>query len=519
MASSVISGSSSAIDEELHSLLSPQAGCEVLLRKIEAPTLLWLNESLATRDEAVRSGRVSLEEYGARLVEACSFRAVAEADRPTHAGMADRYGGSGLNGNGGSGRAVIVNGYYVKGVGRTPLIGDGTDRAHASGDAYLEEACREAIFAEIFAAELPFGAIRTLAIIDTGERAFWQEVDKYETKVLVVRLPFRRVGHFVRALAHRSLVDRTGSADALRVEHHFAQWTGAIGSMAVADAVSDLPRRVAKQLGYCFAHRLAHGSPTLSNIALDGRLLDFGATSSLPSYARARLSPISAGATFGVPARVLEQLGGFVAQCERATGLSFGAWSATVQDCQAAYEDEVVLQTGRLCGIHPSSISNLPSRDAQQLRADLARAFRESQASSVDLLRGDSRRAWAEAGAPGLPAAALTVMKRYGTPSTADAGPLVWPRPELAREEMRDVLYAQVDGRDAASRGNVGKVIDRWVSSNRRDFAPRSDAANPDHISRYASPAPRTKSDCAPAQLKAQRQSSADLQCANLHAS
>lgn len=452
------------------SLTHPLAGPRVGLRQLRAPGLLWLNEDLAVHDLKFADYGEDLDAYKAFLLEACSYR-VAGAGEPISAwGIADRYGGNGLNGNGGAGRATLINGYYVKGVGRTPLIGDTTDRSHASGDAYLEEATREAIFGELFAAELPFGAVRTLAIIDIGEQAYWPEVDKHETKVLVIRLPFARVGHFVRALGHRCLAERAGIDDAARVAHHFAAWAREAGNEAIQAHVSTLVLRVARQLGYCFVHRLTHGSPTLSNIALDGRLLDFGASSSVPSYGRARLSPISAGISFaGTSSRVVDDLREFAMQCERTLDDATIDWSAQIGAAKQAYEHEVLLQTLRLCGLDRDVRADRASPSS--MRDAVSSAFRTSSLSLVDLLHEGRRKAWAAAGSPELPPAVHQALLRHGLRPRADPGPLGHPRPELCREDMRHALYQEVDGAPGRPRSEaVCEAIARWVARNRRDF-------------------------------------------------
>ena len=140
-------------------------------------------------------------------------------------GYADRYGGSGIGLNGGSGRAAVVNGYLVKGVGRTPLVSSLTDESHASGGAYLEESIRETIFAEIVRAEFPCSAIPVLAIIDTGLIQIFEESagPKMERRTLLIRPSFIRPAHFERATAYFSGNPKEGQQDTLRVSQFFTQ--------------------------------------------------------------------------------------------------------------------------------------------------------------------------------------------------------------------------------------------------------------------------------------------------------
>lgn len=472
---------------DIQSLSHPLAGSRVGLRRIGGARLLWLNGALAASADGFCEANTTLDAYKARLVNACAFRVSAYQETSTHWGTADRYGGVGLNGNGGAGRAVLLNGYYIKGVGRTPLIGDTVDRGHASGDAYLEEACREAIFAELFASELPFGAVQTLAIIDTGEQAYWPEVDKYETKVLVVRKPFRRAGHFVRALGHRSLEDRSGVKDARRVDHHLSQWSQEVGPSAIPGLLTILIARVAMQLGYCFVHRLTHGSPTLSNIAIDGRLLDFGASSSLPSYARSRLSPVSWGLSFAdAAARVINEFHDLVTQCERTLVTQSVDWSAQIMAAKAAYEHEVLWQTARLCGIDPADIESRPQQDIARLREDVSRGYRREALAQVDLLHEERALAWLNAGSPGLPTSVVEALRRHGLRPCDAPRLLCQPRPDLSREDMRHALYNEVDCRHGANAESVHLVIKQWVERNRRDLGVMENGRLPSTIGEAA---------------------------------
>ena len=55
-------------------------------------------------------------------------------------GEVDRYGGSGIGKNGGSGRCAIINGVQIKGVGRTQLAVSDDDLWHSYGGLNLQDA-------------------------------------------------------------------------------------------------------------------------------------------------------------------------------------------------------------------------------------------------------------------------------------------------------------------------------------------------------------------------------------------
>lgn len=260
----------------------------VILQRVRAPTLLWMNRQAMALDPAWQHCGGDLAAYERHLVQACAY-AVADADDANAAadqvvGHADRYGGKGIGNNGGSGRAALVNGYLLKGIGRTALVAETVDIGHGSGGAFLEEAIRESIYSEILRKEFPHGAVPILAIIDIGKTMTFTEHERViiEKQVLVVRPALLRPAHFVRAAGFLHRDARENARDHARVRHMFGQLAG---PGLRADFHAFFVAWI-EQIAYSFAHRMPHGSNTISNICLDGALLDFGATSAVPSWAR-----------------------------------------------------------------------------------------------------------------------------------------------------------------------------------------------------------------------------------------
>ncbi len=58
--------------------------------------------------------------------------------------------------------------FQVKGIGITPLLAQNMSKSHSHGKLFLDEAISEAIWGEICHRHLPYGSIRTLAIIKTN---------------------------------------------------------------------------------------------------------------------------------------------------------------------------------------------------------------------------------------------------------------------------------------------------------------------------------------------------------------
>jgi hypothetical protein len=129
--------------KQTEQLFSPNTGhVTVILRRLPDARLIWLNRKVMHLDPLYDSVQ-GAEQYKKHLLLQCAYAMTDETIQNNHvpeviSAVADRYGGEGIGRNGGSGRACYVNGYHVKGVGRTALVSPLTDHAHASGGAYLE---------------------------------------------------------------------------------------------------------------------------------------------------------------------------------------------------------------------------------------------------------------------------------------------------------------------------------------------------------------------------------------------
>lgn len=287
---------------DLDRMLSAVCGhVPVLLSHLPNARLLWVNARAVVQDPAFVHG--DLRAYSQHLLAQCAFALNTDAASTGTKvqAFADRYGGMGIGSNGGSGRAAYVNGYYVKGIGATPLVGKLSDRVHSTGHCELQECIREVILSECVDAEFPWGAVPVLAIIGTGvfdERIIEAGMDAQARQdtldnanltelCLLVRPAFLRPAHFDRAANFLSDMPKQGHHDAQRVKAMGQASKTAWGVAGFKDTLRQLHVRWAEQLAYGYVHRFCHGAPSPSNVALDGRLLDFGATSTLPTWARA----------------------------------------------------------------------------------------------------------------------------------------------------------------------------------------------------------------------------------------
>jgi hypothetical protein len=78
--------------------------------------VLWVNPRAAMVDPAWACAG-NEHEYKRHLLRCCGFMIKRMGTGDDADGLVDRYGGIGIGRNGGSGRAAVLNGYHVKGVG------------------------------------------------------------------------------------------------------------------------------------------------------------------------------------------------------------------------------------------------------------------------------------------------------------------------------------------------------------------------------------------------------------------
>lgn len=361
------------------SLLSHDAGhLRVPVREIAEPKLLWLNPRFSKLDPMVADNEMSAKVYKKHILKCCA-KVVALGDTVDYLddqkfGIADRYGGTGIGKNGGSGRALILSGYSVKGVGRTPLVSSAADKVHASGNVFFEECIRETIFAELLAAELPHGSIATLAIIDTGITETWDATDRRVVlhKCLMVRPGFIRPAHFMRAPAFFSGNPREGSLDTTRVAHMYTRTEALLGADAMWPLLENLAITWAEQLAFAFIHRLTLGGVSPSNISIYGQILDFGGASALPTLAHIRtqygLAPT--GLEFFELDGEIRLLSLYAKKFSRKLPKTEETIAKTRQAMLEAYNHVVLREILRLCGLtKPQADELLKSRAAEVGRA------------------------------------------------------------------------------------------------------------------------------------------------------
>lgn len=269
--------------------------------RVGAPTLEWANSG--------GLDGISLEQHAYFIPFKDDLSAASRPERKIF--RAERYGGQGIGANGGGVRCGLEGKFQIKGIGRNQLAGPSTDFFHSYGGASLNEGIVEAIWGEILHAALPHGAARIYGLIGTGTRVplliAKQGCDPTTARALIVRQAVLRPAHFMRAIYYDPMIEmqhapkdalRTRAAVA-RIVHLFEAIYGCASESASTGGtgarlnwyLDQMFGRFAAQIARARAKRIMHGSLTESNLALDGRWLDFGTTSAMPVYGRILISP------------------------------------------------------------------------------------------------------------------------------------------------------------------------------------------------------------------------------------
>ncbi|MEE7084638.1 MchC protein [Escherichia coli O6:H1] len=246
-------------------------------------SLIWCAEDVRNPDE---------------LQNACSYIIDPGSTASAKVFHAERYGGSGIQRNGGGARCGFDGNYQVKGIGSNPLVGEGTDERHSNGALGAVHAIYEALWGEVLAQILPYSAVRVRAVLLTDlytEKAF-ECSGRKSRRALLVREPVVRPAHFERAPYFQVKPEYSSLLihDACRVRSVIHKLPGylpvppeEIDAEARTDpriycieGLCELARREAWQMAFCRT-RFLRLTTSPSNIAMDGRLMDFSGLSCL----------------------------------------------------------------------------------------------------------------------------------------------------------------------------------------------------------------------------------------------
>lgn len=272
------------------SSLTKESFVPVSTHRLATPEIAWVNEERFSEQAAMENSYCIRQEY--ELPE--------EYGTDGRIQYADRYGGNGVGRGGGSGRCATFGNLQIKGVGRTTLVTQDADPYHTSGTMMLREAAREAIFSKVFESLLPYGVVHSLAIVLTGGM-FSNEMsgtDRQHRRALLLREFTLRPAHYLRNILYKAETASAGSLSRDTERTLFAinsldqAFEEVLGSAVAGTSGIDqinlglriLAHRIAAQLAASFARRIFQTSLNCSNIALDGRFIDFGVTTFAKGY-------------------------------------------------------------------------------------------------------------------------------------------------------------------------------------------------------------------------------------------
>ena len=218
--------------------------------------------------------------------------------------LAERYGGVGILSNGGGGRCGLLGPFQLKGIGPTPVVGEGVNYWYGHGGLALQDALTELIYGHVACNALPYTSSRVLAVIDTGgfilRRSFKNHVNDSEDEHILVRRGIMlresrvRPAHFARAFYFKPSpqIKKRYPHDFKRVEEIIPFLPKIVGNVDIKlnktqqyiSAIEQVSSRAAIQLSYSKVRRFMHGSLTLSNFLIDGGWIDFGSVTVVPAY-------------------------------------------------------------------------------------------------------------------------------------------------------------------------------------------------------------------------------------------
>ncbi|MDR6790638.1 hypothetical protein J2Y58_004021 [Sphingomonas sp. BE138] len=263
----------------------PFASISAKLVKENDAEILWINPRASLIDRSFHEQCGSdLSLYRSHILNNCAYLYVSDAATASATGYFDRYGGDGMGKNGGSGRAVNLGAYNIKGVGRSALVSPMTDFAHASGYAFVEEALREVIMYQALEKVLPEGVVPVLAVIGLRKYVAWPEgsYPPGEYRVLIVRPRIARPAHLELANTYIPIDPTERRMDLDRVIG-WRSLLGQNGNRDLLDAIAETYKRWSSRYAKSLLHNWSLGGMSPSNIDVTGRFLDFGGACELPS--------------------------------------------------------------------------------------------------------------------------------------------------------------------------------------------------------------------------------------------
>jgi hypothetical protein len=225
----------------------PHTTVRFQVAKLPGAELLWQNCTHSSRVNSTHM--VSVPLTGTASTDLVAF--------------AERYGGSGLGGNGGGSRSGNIGNLQVKGIGLNRLRNPAS--VHLDGKLSLYSALAEVIYSTLLHRFLPMGVVQTLGLAGQNK----QDSPLSEKPVLLFREKCLRPAHFLQNQRFHAPLDLVSECARLRAIHRDKSIQKFLLSKLCV-----LPAQWGMQFGFAQASGVQHGSLTPSNLCLEGRWLD-----------------------------------------------------------------------------------------------------------------------------------------------------------------------------------------------------------------------------------------------------
>jgi hypothetical protein len=362
----------------------------------------------------------------------------------------------------------------------------------------MHEAIYEAICGEILDAELPFGSVPVIAIIDAGETI---PNSKHEALVdrraLIVRPAVLRPAHMQRSALFVSANESAGlgpGSDAKRT-YDVIRYVGSLSVVELARkrlprSLLDLCKRLVTQAAYADALRLYSGGLFSSNLSMNGAILDFGVGRAVDNWAR--YQPHAHAEGFGQDVGRIAQMAQTILFYARKAACHDTAWFADVVDAAKLQAHYAVVLREVFGFIWTDEVLDRESQ--RSLRAVMQKYF-DLQQQHRRRERWDGRRpknvTWIydhlvdrrangqeiDNGAESIAVHTVREILNYASSAIADvkthcwrsAARLLQPRSELTRDKI-DQRIGELTGRSptAETAERIRRLIEDVVGETRR---------------------------------------------------
>lgn len=240
-----------------------------LSNAVNAKTL-WVSSAAAFNSNVAFSSRYSYLDCDTK----CFSNVIIDNNNKTSANI-ERYGGSGLGGNGGGSRSANINDAQVKGIGANVLVGEGVPADHSYGGLDIYCAVIEIILTELLNKIMPLGAITNRGLILIDEHAGSYDGAECWAVLLVREIPLRP-GHLLHAsdFKPRSSVNWGYRSEESRIRGIYRDLDQTAGSTNFVRYLGNFLAATANQFAFARMSRLLHGGLSESNMSMDGKWLD-----------------------------------------------------------------------------------------------------------------------------------------------------------------------------------------------------------------------------------------------------